>query len=140
MLAELQSKGEALARQARLINENGWKNVEEERARTESIGHRAVVLISITSVLTFLVSFGLTWYLPKRVLQPIREVTQALRKASSGNYDVFLHLTAKDELGELVNEFHNLVNHMRYRDSSRSQSGMVPPPKDHTREQPYTVF
>lgn len=140
MLAELQYKGEALSRQARLINENGWKNVEEERARTESIGQRAVLLIGITSVLTFLVSFALTWYLPRRVMQPIREVTQALRKASSGNYDVFLHLTARDELGELVNEFHNLVEHMRYRENSRSQVSMTPPPKGSTREQPYTVF
>jgi methyl-accepting chemotaxis protein len=140
LLAELQSKGEALSRQARMINESGWKNVEEERARTESVGHRAVLLIGITSVLTFLVSFALTWYLPKRVLQPIREMTQALRKASNGDYDVFLHLTAKDELGELVNEFHNLVNHMRCRDNSRPALGMIPAGRTSNRELPYTVF
>jgi methyl-accepting chemotaxis protein len=140
MLAELQSKGQALSQKARLINENVWKHVEEERARTESVGHWAVLLIGATSVLTFLLSFALTWYLPKRVMQPIREVTQALRKASSGNYDVFLHLKAKDELGALVNEFHNLVNHMRYRENSRSQAGLTPPPKEATREVPYTVF
>jgi methyl-accepting chemotaxis protein len=140
MLAELQSKGEALSRQARLINENVWKHVEDERARTESVGHQAVLLIGATSVLTFLLSFALTWYLPKRVMHPVREITQALRKASSGNYDVFLQLTAKDELGALVNEFHNLVDHMRCKENSRSQAATIPPPKEPTRELPYTVF
>ena len=76
----------------------------------------------MTLVLTLLLSFAFTWYLPRRVLHPIRDVTQALRRASNGNYDVFLRLNARDELGELVNEFHNLVNHMRHRDSaSRTQ-------------------
>lgn len=140
MLADLQSKGEALSQQARSINENVWKHVEEERARTESVGHQAVLLIGATSVLTFLLSFALTWYLPKRVMHPIREITQALRKASNGNYDVFLQLPAKDELGTLVNEFHNLVDHMRGKENSRSQTGVVPPPKEATRELPYTVF
>jgi methyl-accepting chemotaxis protein len=142
LLEELQSKGEALSAQARLINESGWQNIEDERARAESLGKRATLLITVTLVLTLLLSFAFTWYLPRRVLHPIRDVTQALRKASSGNYDVFLRLNARDELGELVNEFHNLVNHMRHRDSiSRTQVGMTPPSaKEASREQNYTVF
>ncbi len=142
LLQELQSKGEELSAQAQLINDSGWKNIEDERARTESLGKRATLLITVTLFLTLLLSFAFTWYLPRRVLHPIRDVTQALRKASNGNYDVFLRLNARDELGELVNEFHNLVNHMRHRDSvSRTQSGMTPPPsKETSREQNYTVF
>jgi nitrogen fixation/metabolism regulation signal transduction histidine kinase len=142
LLQELQLKGEALSAQAQLINDSGWKNIEDERARTESLGKRATLLITVTLFLTLLLSFAFTWYLPRRVLHPIRDVTQALRKASNGNYDVFLKLNARDELGELVNEFHNLVNHMRHRDSvSRTQSGMTPPSgKETSREQNYTVF
>ena len=142
LLQELQSKGEVLSAQAQIINDSGWKNIEDERARTESLGKRATLLITVTLVLTLLLSFAFTWYLPRRVLHPIRDVTQALRKASNGNYDVFLRLNARDELGELVNEFHNLVNHMRHRDSvSRTQSGMTPPSsKENSREQNYTVF
>ncbi|MCI0623090.1 MAG: HAMP domain-containing protein [Acidobacteria bacterium] len=141
LLEELQSKGEALSAQARLINESGWQNVEDERARTESLGKRATLLITVTLVLTLLLSFAFTWYLPKRVLHPIREVTQALRKASSGNYDVFLRLNARDELGELVSEFHNLVNHVRHRESSRPQMGMpLQSAKEPSREHNYTVF
>ena len=142
LLQQLQSKGELLSAQAQLINESGWKNIEDERARTENLGKRATLLITVTLVLTLLLSFAFTWYLPRRVLHPIRDVTQALRRASNGNYDVFLRLNARDELGELVNEFHNLVNHMRHRDSaSRTQVGMTPPSsKESSREQNYTVF
>jgi methyl-accepting chemotaxis protein len=142
LLEELQSKGEMLSAQARLINESGWQNIEDERARAESLGKRATLLITVTLVLTLLLSFAFTWYLPRRVLHPIRDVTQALRRASNGNYDVFLRLNARDELGELVNEFHNLVNHMRHRDSSsRTHAGIAPPSsKEASREHNYTVF
>ena len=52
LLRELQSKGELLSAQAQLINESGWKNIEDERARTESLGKRATLLITVTLVLT----------------------------------------------------------------------------------------
>lgn len=142
LLQELQSKSEALSLQARLINESGWEKVEDERAGAESLGRRAALLITVTLVLTLLLSFAFTWYLPRRVLHPIRDVTQALRKASNGNYEVFLKLNARDELGELVKEFHNLVNHMRNREHlSRVHSGMAPPSgREQTRATSYTVF
>jgi nitrogen fixation/metabolism regulation signal transduction histidine kinase len=114
----LQSKGDEIANLARLINENSWKKVEEERSHAEELGNRATLLITVTLVVTLLLSFAFTWYLPRKVLHPIRAITQALRKASNGNYDVFLHLSAKDELGELVYEFHNFIEHVRSRETS----------------------
>jgi nitrogen fixation/metabolism regulation signal transduction histidine kinase len=140
LLAELQTKGDQIAALARQINESSWKKVEEERSHAEQLGNRATVLITITLTVTLLLSFAFTWYLPRRVLNPIREITQALRKASNGNYDVFLHLSAKDELGELVNEFHNLVDHMRDRDIQRPEVQLLPPPKAVEEPQSYTVF
>ena len=142
LLQELHSKGERLSAQALLIHKSGWKSIEDERVLAESLGKRATLLITVTLVLTLLLSFAFTWYLPRRVLHPIRDVTKALRRASNGDYDVFLRLNARDELGELVNEFHNLVNHMRHRDSiSRTQVGMTPSAaKEASREPNYTVF
>ena len=114
--------------------------MEEERSRAEHLGNRATLLITITLTLTLLLSFAFTWYLPRRVLNPIREITQALRKASRGNYDVFLHLSAKDELGELVNEFHNLVDHMRDRDNQKPQVNLLPPVRAAEQPESFTVF
>ncbi|HKZ40114.1 MAG TPA: HAMP domain-containing protein, partial [Candidatus Hodarchaeales archaeon] len=86
-------------------------------------------------------SFALTWYLPRRVLQPIRDITKALRRASNGNYDVFLHLNAKDELGDLVKEFHNLVHHMRGKNNNKNHlNGNNPQSKEQDRENSYIVF
>ena len=140
LLGELQAKGSEIAALAETINDNGWKKVEEERARTEILGNRATLLITITLAVTLLLSFAFTWYLPRRVMHPIREVTQALRKASNGNYDVFLRMSGKDELAELVNEFHNLVSHMRCKENNRAPISMGSQPKEPPREQPYTVF
>jgi HAMP domain-containing protein len=141
LLSELQTRGEEVAAKARLVNENGWKNVEEERARTESLGHRATLLITLTLIVTFLFSFALTWYLPRRLLQPVRDITQALRRASNGNYDVFLTINAKDELGELVKEFHNLVHHMRGKENNKNHlNGKSRQSKEQEREHSYIVF
>ena len=140
LLAELQSKGDQIAMLARQINENSWKKVEEERSHTEQLGNRATLIITITLTVTLLLSFAFTWYLPRRVLNPIREITQALRKASSGNYDVFLHLSAKDELGDLVNEFHNLVDHMRDRDNQKPPASLPPSVRPAEQPESFTVF
>lgn len=140
LLAELQSKGDEIATLARQVNENSWKKVEQERSHAEQLGNRATLFITITLAVTLLFSFAFTWYLPRRVLNPIRQITQALRKASSGNYDVFLHLSAKDELGELVNEFHNLVEHMRDREIHKPPLNGIPPVRAPVQQQSFTVF
>jgi HAMP domain-containing protein len=119
---ELQAQGTQLEFLARQISQTRWKKVESERTKIEELGDRATLLITVTLVLTLVVSFSFTWYLPRRVLNPLRQITQALRSASSGNYDVFLHLSAKDELGEMVNEFHNLIEHMRDQKNGKTLS------------------
>jgi nitrogen fixation/metabolism regulation signal transduction histidine kinase len=139
-LEELQFKGEEIDALAREIRENSWRKVEEERGYAEHLGNRATLLITITLAVTLLLSFAFTWYLPRKVLYPIREVTQALRKASNGNYDVFLRLSAKDELGELVSEFHNLVDHVKGLDSQKSQPPVIPPTRPSTQHESFTVF
>jgi methyl-accepting chemotaxis protein len=120
LFENLRNRGQEIENLAGQISAEGWKRVEEERIETENLGNRARYLITIALVLTLILSFLFTWYLPKRVLHPLRQVTQALRKASTGNYDVILHLSAKDELGELVNEFHNLIEHMRDKQNGKS--------------------
>ncbi len=140
LLEELKSKGDEIALLARQVNENSWKQVEEARSGAEQLGNRATLLITITLGFTLLLSFALTWYLPRRVMHPIREITQALRKASNGDYDVFLHLSAKDELGELVNEFHNLINHMRGRENHEPNSNGLPRGREAVPQESFNVF
>jgi methyl-accepting chemotaxis protein len=122
LFENLRIRGEGMEKLARQISAEGWKRVEEERIQTEDLGNRARYLITIALALTLILSFLFTWYLPRRVLHPLRQVTQALRKASTGNYDVILHLSAKDELGDLVNEFHNLIEHMRDKQNGKSSA------------------
>jgi HAMP domain-containing protein/CHASE3 domain sensor protein len=138
---ELQSKGEEIEALVRQIRANSWGRVSEERNYAEHLGSRATLLITITLAVTLLLSFAFTWYLPRKVLRPIREVAQALRKASSGNYDVFLQLKPKDELGELVGEFHNLVEHIKGLDNNhKDQSPLVQPIRQPVRNESFTFF
>jgi nitrogen fixation/metabolism regulation signal transduction histidine kinase len=135
ILETMRSKGDTLLEMAKRVSESRWKRVEEEERQIEAVKNNATFLITLTLALTLMMSFLFTWYLPRRVLHPLRQVTQALRKASHGNYDVFLHLSAKDELGELVNEFHNLIEHMRDRENSKAA-----PPSNGNQDQNSKLF
>ncbi len=137
---ELQSKGEEIDTLVRQIRETSWRKVAEERSYAEHLGSRATLLITITLAVTLMLSFAFTWYLPRKVLRPIREITQALRKASNGNYNVFLQLKAKDELGELVNEFHNLVEHVKDLDNHKGQPPLGQPARSAERQESFIAF
>ena len=78
--------------------------------------------------------------LRRAVLHPIREITQAIRKASNGNYNVFLQLKAKDELGELVNEFHSLVDHVKDLDNHKGPASPAPPTRPPERQETFIAF
>ena len=136
----LQSRGEEIDTLVRQIRENSWRKVAEERSYAEHLGSRATLLITITLAVTLMLSFAFTWYLPRKVLRPIREITQAIRRASNGNYNVFLQLKAKDELGELVNEFHNLVEHVKDLDNHKGQSLPVRPTRPPERQESFIAF
>ena len=137
---ELQSKVEEIDALTRQIREKSWTKVDEERSDAEHLGSRATLLITITLAVTLMLSFAFTWYLPRKVLHPVREITQALRKASNGNYNVFLQLKAKDELGELVSEFHNLVEHVKGLDNHKGQPPLGQPARTQYQQENSIVF
>ncbi len=68
------------------------------------------------SIVTLLVIFSAIWfgfYLSQGITVPIRELAEGTKKIASGDYNVFIDLESKDEIGILVNSFNRMAQDLR---------------------------
>ena len=64
------------------------------------------------SIVTLLIIFSSVWfgfYLSKEVTVPIKELAEGTNRIASGDYDFFIDLETKDEMGILVNSFNRMT-------------------------------
>ena len=64
------------------------------------------------SIVTLLIIFSSVWfgfYLSREITVPIQELVEGTDQIASGDYDVFIDLEAKDEIGALVNSFNRMA-------------------------------
>ncbi|MCD6297198.1 MAG: HAMP domain-containing protein [Deltaproteobacteria bacterium] len=64
------------------------------------------------SIVTLLIIFSSVWfgfYLSKEITTPIKELAEGTNRIASGDYDFFIDLEAKDEIGALVNSFNRMT-------------------------------
>jgi len=68
------------------------------------------------SIVTLLIVFTSVWfgfYISKEVTVPINELAEATNRIASGDYDFFIDLETKDEMGLLVNSFNRMTRDLR---------------------------
>jgi len=64
------------------------------------------------SIVTLLIIFSSVWfgfYLSREITTPIKELAEGTNRIASGDYDFFIDLEAKDEIGALVNSFNRMT-------------------------------
>jgi len=64
------------------------------------------------SIVTLLIIFSSVWfgfYLSKEITIPIKELAEGTNRIASGDYDFYIDLEAKDEIGDLVNSFNRMT-------------------------------
>jgi two-component system nitrogen regulation sensor histidine kinase NtrY len=64
------------------------------------------------SIVTLLIIFSSVWFgffLSKGITVPIQELAQGTTRIASGDYDFFIDLESKDEIGVLVNSFNRMT-------------------------------
>jgi len=64
------------------------------------------------SIVTLLIIFSSIWFgffLSKGITVPIRELADGTNRIASGDYDFFIDLESKDEMGVLVNSFNRMT-------------------------------
>lgn len=68
------------------------------------------------SIVTFLVIFSAIWfgfYLSQGITVPIRELAEGTKRIASGDYNIFIDLEARDEIGTLVYSFNKMAEDLR---------------------------
>ena len=70
-------------------------------------------LIFTTAALVIIISVWGIYFSSQKMVNQIRLLSRAAREVGSGNLDVNVAVSSKDELGQLSNEFNSMVTHLR---------------------------
>lgn len=68
-----------------------------------------MITLSIVSLLIIFSSVWFGFYLSKEITVPIKELAEGTNRIASGDYDFFIDLETKDEVGMLVNSFNRMT-------------------------------
>lgn len=75
-----------------------------------SMIHEINKILLYTILIGFAVSFLQSWYLSQIHVKRIKRLRHAASLVSAGNYNVHVHSSNYDEIGELANDFNNMVD------------------------------
>ena len=74
---------------------------------------RIVRILLAVGLIAMLLALVVSFFLPKRVLQPMQQLARVARKASEGDYDQEITVTHRDEVGQLATAFSQLLSELR---------------------------
>ncbi|MGJ1268366.1 ATP-binding protein [Sphingobacterium spiritivorum] len=79
----------------------------------------AIIWISVTGALCFLISFVLFVNLPGNIADPIRELTGSIRQIAAQNYSERVHFEGHSEFGELARSFNTMAQKLEEYSNSK---------------------
>jgi len=86
----------------------------------------------IITMITILLSFPIIYFLQKWVIQPIRNVSEASKNISDGNFSKQIPVQSQDEIGILAKNFNKMTASLNFRDERLSLSyGKIQALKDY---------
>ncbi|MEM8808273.1 MAG: ATP-binding protein [Cyanobacteria bacterium P01_G01_bin.38] len=107
--AEIQPSSElvrASALELRQLNQAAMISASE---MAKQASRNAIASMALAGSGAAALGLGLSWVLSKQLSRPLKSMTQAAEQIASGNYDVQLPVTTRDELGLLAHEI-NLMS------------------------------
>lgn len=113
-LANAASAAAFLPAEASLIKLTAIKSDLAEQARQmadEDVRQNAIVMISVT-VGGFLLALVIGQLIARGIKKPIQDMVAASNKMASGDLDIDLNVTRKDEMGQLAEAFMRMSHHM----------------------------
>ena len=105
---------------------NGMRlNVSVPVSETEGDWKMLIINILIIALEVLIVASLFTMYYTKRIVRPLKQLTEAAEQTDRGNYDYILEYDGRDELGKLTSTFKRLSSHMKEHISSLNQQVFV---------------
>ena len=94
-------------------------------SETEGDWQRLVLDIVLVAVGVFALAIVVTMIYTRRIVKPLRQLTEAAKQVDKGNYDFVLDYNRDDEVGRLTNTFVNLSDHVKEHISSLNKQVFV---------------
>ena len=105
---------------------NGMRlNVSVPVSETEGDWHGLILNILLVAIEVLIIASLFTMFYTKRIVRPLKQLTEAAEQTDRGNYNYILEYDKDDELGKLTSTFKRLASHMKEHISSLNQQVFV---------------
>jgi CHASE3 domain sensor protein len=111
--AEIQATSQQVLLLASQLEAQSWERVQRDHQEARELVHRAEWVLSIVSVITFLLSVWISFVLPREVVKPLVSLRDAVNHAASGNYPIEFELQGEGEIIDLARSIDNLIQRIR---------------------------
>ena len=110
---EIQSTSQNVLRVASLLEAQNWEHVQRDHKKVIDLLRQAEWVLSIVSVITFLVSIWISFVIPREVVKPLVNLKNAVDHAASGKDAVEFELQGEGEIIELARSIDKLIQRVR---------------------------
>jgi len=102
-----------------LIMDLNMLAIQKKSDVAKSTADRAVFWIAVTGALCFLIAFTLLINLPSSIADPIKELTESIKRIAAKKYSERVHFMSHNEFGELAKSFNAMAEKLEeYNNSS----------------------
>lgn len=109
----LRTTSDEILRLSSDLEQRSWKRVQRDHLDARALRRRAEWVITIVSVLVFLLSVWVSFVLPREVVKPMLDLKKAVDHAAAGNYEIEFDLQGEGEVVQLANSVRELIDHVR---------------------------
>lgn len=102
-----------LFQQATGLHAHLYDDVRDSYEASKANQRRALIISGTATTLAFVLVLTLLYYFRVWVFRPIKELQAGVHRVHGGNFDQPIHLSSKDELEELANEFNAMTVRLR---------------------------
>jgi nitrogen fixation/metabolism regulation signal transduction histidine kinase len=87
--------------------------IERKSEIADATANNAIVVISATGMLCFLIAFILLVNLPSNIADPIKILTESIRQIANQNYKERIHFESHSEFGDLAKSFNVMAEKLQ---------------------------
>jgi NtrC-family two-component system sensor histidine kinase KinB len=105
-------------RQLHFILTANMNAIERKNNRAQIKADNALNYLSLIATIVFIVALTFSYNFPSVVINPIRNITEAIHEIAKKNYKHRIHIKNKDEFGEMADAFNAMAERLEYFENS----------------------
>ena len=121
VMPDLRSSSQQILQLTSGLEQQNWARGEGDHEEARHLIRRAEWALSIVSAVTLLFSVCASIVLPRKVIQPLVSLKEAVDHAATGNYEVEFELHGGGEVMELAKSVQNLTSLLRRQPYDREE-------------------